>query len=420
MAPQSRSRFVSGAPVFYGWFIVVAATLGVMMTMPGQTTGVSIFIDHLIDDLGLTRSGVSTLYLLGTFGGSLVLPLVGRFLDRRGPRLAVVAIAAAFALACVWMGAVQDAVMLLVGFMLVRALGQGALSLVSLHVVAIWFVRRRGIAVGLVGVGMALATATFPTLIEWMIEATDWRTAYMLLGVLVALTILPIGGLVFRDRPERYGVLPDGDSGTAPDASQSRRERHYTPDEARRTLTFWVFLAGLFFASTLGTGLVFHHYSILAEGGLERVDAARAFMFYGATAAAANLSTGALITRVAPRFLLSLMLLALGASLVFAGFLGGPQAVAPYGLLLGLRTGIFGSLQGNVFAYYFGRRHLGAIKGWVSTVLVIGSAIGPLLFGLGFDLLGSYTVTVVICAVPPLVLALVTPFLRLVRDGVVR
>ncbi len=406
--------------MFYGWFIVLAGTLGVMMTMPGQTTGVSIFIDHLIHDLGLTRSGVSTLYLLGTLGGSLVLPLVGRFVDRRGPRLAVIVIAAAFALACVWMGAVQGVVMLLVGFTLIRALGQGALSLVSLHVVAIWFVRRRGIAVGLVGVGMALATATFPTLIERLIEATDWRSAYMLLGLLVGLTILPIGALVYRDRPERYGVLPDGGSGSSQSHSAAASERHYTASEARRTVTFWVFLLGLFFGSTLGTGLVFHHYSILAEGGLERVDAARAFMFYGAAAALANLSTGALITRVAPRYLLSLMLVALGASLVFAGYLSGPQAVAPYGLLLGLRTGIFASLSGNVFAYYFGRKHLGSIKGWVSSALVVGSAVGPLVFGLGYDLLGSYTLTVVVCAVPPLVLAFVTPFLRLVRDGVVR
>ena len=411
---------VGGSPVFFGWFIVLAGTVGVMLTIPGQTTGVSIFIDHLIVDLGLTRSGISTLYLFGTVGGSLVLPFVGRFVDGRGPRLAVAVIAAAFALACVWMGAVQDAVMLLIGFTLVRALGQGSLSLVSLHVIAVWFVRRRGIAIGLAGVGMAVATATFPTMIEALIEATGWRTAYMLLGALVAATILPLGALVFRDRPERYGLLPDGVGG-APATPGGVAERHYTPDQARRTLTFWVFVAGLFLGSTLGTGLVFHHYSILAEGGVVRLDAARAFMFYGAASAAANLTTGALLPRVPPRYLLSLMLLALAASLLFAGHLSGAAAIVPYGLLLGLRTGVYSSLQGNVFAHYFGRRHLGSIKGWVSSTLVVGSAIGPLLFGLGFDLLGDYRLTLTVSAVGPLALALVVPFVRLVTaDGRVR
>jgi len=411
---------VGGSPVFFGWFIVLAGTVGVMMTIPGQTTGVSIFIDHLIVDLGLTRSGISTLYLLGTLGGSLVLPFVGRFVDRRGPRLAVAAIAAAFALACVWMGAVQDAVMLLIGFTLVRALGQGSLSLVSLHVIAIWFVRRRGIAIGLAGVGIAVATATFPTMIEALIEATGWRTAYMLLGALVAATVLPLGALVFRDRPERYGLLPDGVE-TAPAMPGGVTERHYTPDEARRTLTFWLFVVGLFLASTLGTGLVFHHYSILAEGGVDRLDAARTFMFYGAASAAANLTSGALLPWVPPRYLLSLMLLALAASLLFASQLSGAAAIVPYGLLLGLRTGVYSSLQGNVFAHYFGRRHLGSIKGWVSSAMVFGSAIGPLLFGLGFDLLGDYRLTLTVSAVGPLALALVVPFMRLAAaDGRVR
>jgi len=418
-----RSRMVEGAPVFYGWFVVLAGTLGLMATVPGQTTGVSIFIDHLIADLGLTRSGVSTLYLLGTLGGSVFLPLVGRFVDRRGPRLAVALVAAAFALACVWMGVVQNVLMLLIGFTLVRALGQGALSLVSLHVIAIWFMRRRGVAIACAGIGMALATATFPTLIEGLIEATGWRSAYMLLGLAVALTILPVGALVYRDRPERYGLAPDG-RGAGGDGAvrgpDGRAERHYTVAEARKTRTFWVFLAGLAFASTLGTGLVFHHYSILAEGGLERIDAARAFMFYGATSALANVVSGALIARIAPRFLLSAMLLVLAASLVFAGFVSGSSAVAPYGILLGLRTGMYTSLQGNVFAYYFGRRHLGSIKGWVSTALVVGSALGPLVFGLGYDLLGSYTLTVVVCALPPAALALAAPFSRLVQGGVVR
>ena len=428
-----RSRLVERAPLFYGWIVVAAGALGVMMTLPGQTTGVSIFIDHLIADLGLTRSGVSTLYLFGTLGGSLFLPFVGRFVDRRGPRVAVVAVAAAFALACVWMGNVRGAATLLVGFTLVRALGQGALSLVSLHVVAIWFVRRRGIAIGLVGIGMALATATFPTLIESLIEGAGWRNAYMLLGLAVALTIVPVGGLVFRDRPERYGVAPDGapeggatstPEGGATSAegrgSRARRERHYTADQARRTLTFWVFLSGLFLGSTLGTGLVFHHYSILAEGGLERALAARTFVFYGITAALANLATGALITRIAPRFLLSAMLMMLGSALVFAGFLSGPASIVPYGLLLGMRTGMYSSLSGNVFAYYFGRKHLGSIKGWVSTVLVIGSAVGPLILGLGYDRLGSYTTTVIACSALPFAVALITPFLALERDGVVR
>jgi MFS transporter, OFA family, oxalate/formate antiporter len=413
-----RSALVERFPRSYGWIVLVAATVGMMMTIPGQTVGVSIFLDGIIADLEMSRSEVSTLYLIGTLVGSLLLPFVGRFVDRRGPRLAVVAIAAAFALACVWMGFVQGAVTLLIGFTLVRALGQGSLSLVSVHAVAIWFVRRRGVAIGLLGIGMALWTSIFPSLVERVVEPLGWRTTYALLGALVALTILPLGALVFRDRPERFGLLPDGAAPSA--ANEVPAEAAYRPAEARATLTFWLFLSGLFLASCFGTGLLFHHYAILAQGGLDRAVAAAAFVPLGVMSAVGNLGTGALIGRVPPRFLLSAMLLLLGLGLVMAGRLGGEASVWFYGAIVGVRGGMSGSLEGNVFAHYFGRAHLGAIRGQVVTAMVIGSALGPLLFALGYDLTGSYTAVTALAAIPAFALAAAAPFLRLRRGGRVR
>lgn len=420
-SPQHRSRLVAGSRLYYGWWVVLAGTLGAMMTFPGQTTGVSVFLDPIIDDLGLTRSGVSALYLAGTLVGSLTLPFSGRFVDRRGPRTAVIVFATAFALACAWMGLTTGAVMLFVGFTLVRALGQGALSLVSAHVIAIWFVRRRGIAIGLLGIGTALASAVFPVALEALIGAVGWRISYAALGLLVAVTILPVGVLVFRDRPESYGLRPDGFAPSVDDpVADAAPEVDYTLPQARRTITFWLYVTGLTFASAFGTGLVFHHFSILAEGGIGRSDAALAFVWFGVASAAANLGTGALIRTVAPRFLLAAMLLALGAGLLLAGFVPGPEVILAYGLLLGARNGMFGSLDNNVFAYYFGRRHLGSVKGFATTALVVGSAVGPLIMATGYDLLGSYTATMIACAMPPLALAVVAPFLRLRRaDGTV-
>ena len=203
-----RSRVIEGTPFFYGWVVLAAGTFGMMMTTPGQTLGVSVFLDKIIADLGVSRSFVSLLYTVGTVTGSFVLPFVGRFIDRRGPRLAVVLIAALFALACGYMGLVRNVAMLLVGFVLVRGLGQGSLSLVSQHVVNLWFVRRRGLAVGLTGLGMAAATAFFPMIIESLIASYGWRQAYVLLGLLVGVTILPVGAVLFRSRPESFGLDP--------------------------------------------------------------------------------------------------------------------------------------------------------------------------------------------------------------------
>jgi MFS transporter, OFA family, oxalate/formate antiporter len=417
-----RSRVVQWSPVPYSWVVLVAGSLGIMATLPGQTQGVSVFLDAIIVDLGLSRSLVSTLYLVGTVAGSMVLPFVGRLIDRRGPRLTVTIVAALFALACVWMGQVRGVVTLLVGFTLIRALGQGSLSLVSQHVINVWFVRRRGLAIGLAGIGMAAATAVFPIAVEGLIRDVGWREAYMWLCAAVALTILPIGALLYRGHPERFGLLPDqGSRRSVERPPQSvRAEPTFTPAAARRTLTFWVFVTGSFLGSCLGTGLIFHHYSILAAGGIDRTAAAAAFVPYGIVSALANLTTGYLMDKVPPRLLLAVMTFLLAVTLVMASVVSGPVALVAYGALLGLRGGMQSAIGGSAMAYYFGRAHLGAIKGVVTTILVVGSAFGPLLFSLGLDVSGSYGPVLVATAVPTTLFALVVPFLRLEAGGATR
>ena len=406
---MQRSRVVERSPVYYGWIILFAGTLGLALTTPGQTVGVSVFLDKIIADLGLSRGQVSLMYTLGTLAASFALPFVGRFIDRRGPRLAVAIIAALFALACVWMGFVSNLVTLFFGFLLIRGLGQGSLSLVSLYVVNVWFVRRRGLAVGMTGLGFAVATAFFPLLIEALIAQFGWRTAYMLLGGLVAVTILPLGALLFRGHPERFGLRPDSGRVTVAD---TLTETNLSLAEARRTATFWLFVAGGVCVAALSTGLVFHHYSIMAEGGLDRLAAATVFLALGFIVAGANLTTGVLVDRVPPRFLLSVAMGGMTAALLMATHVSGRPTLLLYGALLGLTQGMNGALGASVFAYYFGRKHIGSIKGFVTTMTVAGTAFGPFLFALGFERAGGYAPVLLLSAAVPVVIGVGALFLR--------
>lgn len=409
-AAPLRSRVIDLSPVYYGWVILAAGTFGMMMTTPGQTVGVSIFIDRIIADLGVSRAAVSLMYAGGTLIGSFALPFVGRFIDRRGPRRAVVIIAALFALACVGMGWVQGLFTLFIGFSLIRGLGQGSLGLVSQHVINIWFVRRRGLAIGLSGLGMACAAAFFPLFIDMLLARFGWRHAYMLLGVLVAVTILPLGALLFRERPEHFGLQPDGRR--VPARAVPLSEVNYTLAQARRTLTFWLFVAGTCCVSAFGTGLVFHHYSIMASNGLNRTAAAAMFVPFGFVLAGANLVTGILLDRVPPRFLLSAMLLFLCAALVLAPHVAGTGSMVVYSVLLGLMQGMQGAVSATVYAYYFGRRHIGVIRGFTSTITIAGTAFGPLAFALGFEVFGSYAPVLTLSALAPLAVAMAAPLIK--------
>jgi MFS transporter, OFA family, oxalate/formate antiporter len=409
-----NSRLIDRIPFHYSWVVLGASMIGMAMTIPGQTVGVSVFLDPMILDLGVSRSAVSAVYMIGTVAGSLTLPFVGKAIDSHGPRRSVILIAIGFALACVFMGLVGGLLTLLIGFTLIRGLGQGALGLVSIHTINIWFVRRRGLAVGLAGIGFAVATSFVPGVLEALIDSFDWRWTYALLGLAVFVIVVPVGGGLFRFRPEEYGLLPD--SHKAP-AKTQKAEVHYEARQARRTLTLWLYITGGFLTAAIGTGLIFHHYSIMAENGIPRSGATAMFVSYGLVAAGAALVTGFLIDRMPPRFLMSGSLLLMVAAMVIAPRIGTAAAVVGYGAVLGAMQGMSQAVQSTVYAHYFGRLHIGAIKGFASTITIAGTAAGPLLLALGFEASSSYGPVLLWTAIIPLVIGLVTPFLPLSRDG---
>ena len=116
----------------------------------------------------------------------------------------------------------------------------------------------------------------------------------------MAVTILPVGAVVFRRQPEDYGLQPDGRLPTS--LVERPTEANATLAAARRTLTFWLFSVGNIAVAALGTGLLFHHYAIMAASGVERPVAALVFVPYGLVTAGANLVSGLLLDRISPRF----------------------------------------------------------------------------------------------------------------------
>ncbi|NBC96839.1 MAG: MFS transporter [Deinococcus-Thermus bacterium] len=408
--PPRRSRMIERSPLPYAWVVLGTAIVTTMATVPGQTVGVSVFLDPILAELELSRSTVSALYMVGTLLGSFSLPFVGRFIDARGPRLAVGLIAGAFAIACVVMSGVTGLATLALGFVLVRGLGQGSLSLVSLHAVNLWFVRRRGLAIGLTGLGMAIATALFPSLLEALIGRVGWRDGYRVMAAMVAGLALPLGVAFFRSAPERYGHVPDGHrAGRA--APAPVREANLSLAEARRTFAFWILAAGDVAVAALSTGLVFHHFDIVAQAGVGRTAAAAMFLPLGLISAAANVGTGALLDRIAPRFALATMLVFQAVALALGGWAAGPLLWV-YGAAIGMAQGMKGAIAGAVFAAYFGRRHIGAIKGFATTLSVAGTALGPLVFALGRDLTGGYLAVLLASVAMPLALAAASLRLR--------
>ena len=398
---------------------MLIGTLGMIMSSPGQTYVVSIFIEGFITDLGISRSLVSMLYTLGTLVGSFVLPIVGYQIDRHGARLIVVLITVLFGFACVYMGYVQNAFMLGLGFIALRMLGQGSLGMVCTNIINQWWVRRRGMVMGISGMaGSLISLGGFPNLVNWLLPIYGWRSTYILLGIILALVMAPVAFIFFRNHPEDYGLQPDGEESKTFGFSKRRQmpvgwtEVHWTLGESMHTSVFWILVASLSAISMLSTGLFFHMVSIFTDNGLTPNLAAAVFVPIAVTTAIVNWGSGLLVDRVPVRILLAIGLLFQALSLLMARSLSGTTFALVFGVVLGVSSGLIRILGSVVWAMYFGRRHLGSITGFTTMITITGSALGPMPLGIGRDLLGSYNLALIISAFIPLLLGILGFFIE--------
>ncbi|MEM7332361.1 MAG: MFS transporter [Chloroflexota bacterium] len=423
-AERKHSRVIEKSPVYYGWVILAVGTIGVVLSSPGQTYSFSIFIEEFIRDLGVSRSLISGLYTVGTIGGSLALPFIGRQIDRRGSRTMAVVIGLTFGLACIYMSTVRSIAMILVGFIAMRMLGQSSMVIVSHNVMNQWWVRRRGFVLGISTlVSAVLGTGLFPNFINWLIPMFGWRMAYVILGVIVISIMVPIGYLFFREKPELFGLKPDGNFQSPPldneltSAGEQMQDEeplevNWTAGEAVRTSAFWLIVIGIGSFSMLGTGLTFHIVSIFGDNGLSPSLAAAVFLPMSITTSLFSIPGGWLIDRVEAKYMLSVGLVLLTVTILFSASIGSPALGVVYGIVFGLTNGFARVISNVIWANYFGRENLGSISGLTSTFGSASSGLGPLIYGVGRDLAGSYWPSLWISALLPATMALLVLFMK--------
>jgi MFS family permease len=372
---------------FHGWRIVTYASIAVVLTAPGQTAGVSPFIDPVMAELGLSRSAISTAYLIGTLLGAAAMPTVGRMIDKYGGRKTMLAIAVTFGAVLIGLSMVAEVVGLTAGFVGIRMAGQGALGLTAVTVTAYWFDRRRGTALGVVSAVGAAGITLAPILIERLIAHLDWRTVWLLEGLAVWAVVIPIAIFGIRNRPGDVGQFVDGDpvlSGRGPAGEASRAV-------ALRTPYFWVLVAGTTVVGMLVTAVVFHQISLLGERGLSSAQAAANFLPQTAAGLTATLLMGVLVDRLRrPRLLIVAAMTVLAAALAGATVLTPGWSAMCYGAAIGAAMGSMKAVEAALTPRLFGTAALGSIRGILAGIGVAGTALGPVLFAVAHDTTGSY------------------------------
>jgi MFS-type transporter involved in bile tolerance (Atg22 family) len=206
---------------------------------------------------------------------------------------------------------------------------------------------------------------------------------------------LPVAAGLFRDRPEKFGLSTD--AGLPAVKREIREEPSFMRDQALRTGVFWLLTSVAFLTNAIGTALLLNHFSIMNAAGIARDTAIYVLGFYAAVQAAVTLSTGALLDRYEPRRLVPLAMLLLGMSCALPALGSGVVVSWLYALSLGGAYGSQQAIGAAGYAHYFGRDHLGAIRGASFIFGISGAALGPLPFAASIDWTGSYTVALSVC-----------------------
>lgn len=392
--PVTRPRF------FYGWYIVAGSVLTNAIFSAAYYQGFSALILPIEQTFGWSRSVMSGAGAMRQLESGIVSPFLGFLLDRFSARTLVFWSAIIAALGMFGLAIMNGVVTFYVFFVLVSIGASGLSHAVTWPVlITRWFRRKRGLAVGIAVMGPIFGSP-FVILNTSIEDAIGWRGVFALYGVIVLVGCTLIS-LLIRDRPEAYGLYPDGD---VPDeritivagapAPRAHWDSGFTLREALHTREFWVltvFMAGMF---VVNSAFQFHQIPYFEEDkGFSAAEAATSLTLVFVISGIGRLGSGFLLDKLDYRLILSLIASMMGLSFLYLqlGPVDNVFKTLPFVLLFGVALGAMIPLRGALGGLLFGTRSIGSIIGLLQGGAVAAGVIGPIFMGALFDLDGNYT-----------------------------
>jgi len=371
--------------IFYG-YVVVASGFSVLAIIQGTFASFGVFFNPLITEFGWSRAMLSGANALGFFTMGSMAILIGMLLDKLGPRKVMIAFAPLFCLGHLLLSQV-NALWQIYLFYIVIGIGFSVSDVVPLSTVVRWFVKKRSMMSGITKVGTGLGMMVMPLVANGLINAFGWRNAYIILGILVLVTVLPLARLLRRD-PAEIGELPDGEQLLA---NQSPRlEEGLSLREALRTWQFWLvccmYLVIMFFAQTM----VVHVVPYALDIGASATQAAGVAAVVGGVSMLGRIVLGFAGDRIGNKRALIVCFLIMITALSWLQLSGEVWRLYLFAVIYGFSHGGFFALLSPTVAGLFGTLHQGSLLGFVIFCFTIGGSIGPILTGAIFDITGSY------------------------------
>ncbi len=371
--------------------ILSFAVLQLFFSAPGQTFFISIFVPSIHSSFHISQTSFMLLYGVATLLAALLLNPAGQLIDHHNPKRVLAAITILMAIGCWILGSATNVVMLCIGFLLVRFIGQGVFGLTASTLLARKFLKNRGRAMSLMTLGFSLSEAVFPFFSLLLLDHWGWRTSFFSFGILIIVVMLPIQWLLlskikledteyFEDEFTIQPLHLPGETVPETHSQHSYTLKHVISDPT----FYWVTIASCL-PPMIVSGLFFYQGTIFELHRWPLIWIVTGLQCYALFKSVAALGIGPVIDKVGPiyPFCAMIFFLSVGAALITVG--GGIEITLLYYIFIGIALGLSGPVIDVVWPNLYGIKHIGSIKGFAATFRNGLTAFGALPLALALD-----------------------------------
>ena len=382
--------------IFYGWFIVAAGAITSFLNLGIFMVGIAVFITDIRAELGWSLAAISLGFSLKQLESGIMAPIGGFLIDRVGPRPMAIIGSITMTVGLLLFAGMHSIWMFYLAATII-AIGQGLGALSAYLAAAMrWFKEKRGMASAVLAMGRGWGyVGAVP--VTLLLASFGWRTAAIMTAIGFAAISIPLA-MVIRNRPESYGLFPDG---IRPEADEGNEERSlekrdepdgFTVAEAVRSPAFWLLLISNTSYSFTTSIQHVHWIPHLRHTGFSAPAAGTVIAIYGATQVIGRLMSGWVGDKIGRQRLLWVSFSLISVGWVFISFIS-PETlwvVGGFYLFYGAGQAAHTVAQPAVIADFFGPKRFASIRGVMNPISVLGGVIGPVLTGFMFDSFESY------------------------------
>ncbi|OGP63981.1 MAG: MFS transporter [Deltaproteobacteria bacterium RBG_13_47_9] len=388
MTPRSgRSKF------FYGYMVTAAGFCIWMIGWGTYTPSFSVFFKPLLTEFGWSRAGASLAYSLSYMVQAVLAIMMGWLTDRLGPRAVVMMLGSFLGICYLLMSQVNTLWHFQVNYALIGGIGISTLNIPVMVTLSRWFIKKRGLMIGIVQAGMGVGGLIFPPLTGWLILAYGWRSAYVILGIITFIGIMT-GGFFLRRDPNDIGQLPDGLSEKMQQEVKPLNPVAHSTSfsiwEAVHTSQFWM-IAGLYgsFGFCRSTFLA-HIPAHVQDLGFPLTDAANVLAVITGSSMFSRVVMGRVADIIGNRRAFMISFAATAVSLIWGLAANNLWELYLFALVFGFGWGNQAVLRYTIASEVFGLASLGLVMGTLGVAESSAATFGSFFAGYLFDTFGNY------------------------------